>query len=594
MVSRQDSGVTGLLHPESVYDDPKGGLFREALYPRLRAHFQFQNEKRLFPEVHHHTEFSVNVYGAARSESRFQHVANLFAPATVDACLDHDGHGPVPGIKDDHGKWNMAGHAWRVVDVDLNTLGDFAKLYDADGTPTVKARLPALHAKTLLGVLAKLAAHPRRLGDLGDGVCITGHWNETTAQRDGTIRREIRFPRTTSELVLSGPHFYVGNPFNKTPRRECTLNSHYDVLDLTTLPDDYLPRTNYVPACGQEEYERRTPRVSWKDNSARRRVTDYYRVINREMVGSSAERTLITAIIPQGTALIHTNIATTFRNIGDMLDFSALSMSVALDFFIKTTGTTHVSPSWLVRLAILPGTCHHVIRMALRLRVLRLSCLTSHYAALWTQACDGYIHLHSDNNAMPAIDAFRADSWATEDPRLPNDFSTLDPTWCRECALRTDYARRQALIEIDVLTAMALGLTLDELLTIYRVQFPVMRQYEADTWYDANGHIVFTPSKGLPGVGLPRTAVKNDTTWAIRTPDSTRSAIALGWTDIRDLDEGVGTRTIAADTLPGGPVERVIEYKAPFSRPNRENDYRQAWVAFSSRMDVGQQPEQVR
>jgi hypothetical protein len=36
------------------------------------------------------------------------------------------------------------------------------------------------------------------------------------------------------------------------------------------------------------------------------------------------------------------------------------------------------------------------------------------------------------------------------------------------------------------------------------VQFPVLRQNEADTWYDANGRIVFTVSKGLPGIGFSR------------------------------------------------------------------------------------------
>ena len=80
--------------------------------------------------------------------------------------------------------------------------------------------------------------------------------------------------------------------------------------------------------------------------------------------------------------------------------------------------------------------------------------------------------------------------------------ANITPTWQRDCALRSDYARRQALVEIDVLVAQALKLTLDELITIYRVQFPVMQQYERDTWYDRNGRMVFTASKGLTGVWL--------------------------------------------------------------------------------------------
>ncbi len=600
-------GVAGFLHPEGVYDDPKGGAFREALYPRLRSHFQFQNEKKLFAEVDHHALFSINVHGRPRSAPRFTHIANLFAPATVDACLDHDGRGTVPGIKDDESDWNLSGHADRVVHVEPDALAAFANLYDEAGTPPGQARLPALHAGTLLTVLGKLAAHPRRLGDLGDDFDVATHWwNETTSQHDGTIRRDTGFPGQPAHLILSGPHFFVGNPLNKTPRGRCTQNSHYDVLDLAALPDHYLPRTNYVPTCEPTDYERRTPTVPWREpnETAPRRATAYYRVVNRRMVGPTAERTLITALIPRGVAQLDSSVASVFRDRGACLDFAALSMSIVLDFFVKSTGTGDVRRAWLSRLPILTDDCHPALRAALWLRALRLNCLTAHYADLWSEMCavdllnvrepEGDASDDSADRAaatgsvrplLPSIDAFRIDAWTRPDPRLPDDWDALPPTWDRNVALRTDYTRRQALVEIDVLAALALGLTLDELLTIYRVQFPVMRQYEADTWYDARGRIVFTVSKGLPGVGLPRKAVNGDTAWTLRRPDgATQSDTALGWEDIRGLRDAVIIRRVTDDTLPAGPVERVIEYHAPFHRCDREQDYRAAWEAFAHRM----------
>jgi len=149
------------------------------------------------------------------------------------------------------------------------------------------------------------------------------------------------------------------------------------------------------------------------------------------------------------------------------------------------------------------------------------------------------------------------------------DITGITNTWQRDCALRTDFARRQALVEIDVLIAMmALGQSLEELQTIYRVQFPVMRQYEADTWYDQKGRIVFTASKGLPGVGFPRRKTKTE---------------PLGWEDIKDLESGTVERTITDNTLPSGPVERTNTYHAPFDRCDREKDYQEVWAHFSRR-----------
>ena len=581
-----NNGVAGFLHPEGIYDDPKGGAFRRQVYSRLRAHFQFANERKLFTEIHHHTAFSINIYGNESAEPKFDHIANLYAPATVDATFAHDGRGDIPGLKDEEGAWNTNGHRSRVLQVDEAALATFASLYDSDDTPPKDSRLPALHSQELLLAVGKLARHPRRLADLEGMYYATGHWHETMSQRSGTIRRETRFPSGPRDMVVSGPHFSLGSPLYKTPRERCELNSDYDCLDLTVLPDDYLPRTSYVPACDEDEYAHRTPKVSWiEDGDTKARyVTDFYRMVNREMVGASSSRTLSTALIPKGVASINTIVATAFRNVIHCVDFFALSVSIVLDFFIKTTGTGHVNVSLLNRLPILADDCPASFRNALRARALSLSCLTTHYAGLWEEI--GGILLPEDSSRRH-IDAFNADAWTSTDPHLPATFfADLTPTWSRNVALRTDFARRQALVETDVLTAKALNLTLDELLTIYRVQFPVLRQYEADTWYDANGRIVFTASKGLPGVGLPRKAIRGDTSYTVDGPTRQETKIALGWEDVRDLEAGAIRRRITDNTQPGGPTQRHIKYVAPFTRPDREQDYRVAWEAFASRNAV--------
>ena len=156
-----ERAAAGFLHPEGVYDDSKGGPFREALYPRLRAHFQFQNEKKLFAEVDHHALFSVNVYGPPRPSPAFRHIANLFAPRQWMPRWRTTAPVLRPASRTMPNDWNTAGHADRVVRIARDALHSFVRLYDAPGTPPDQARLPALHAGTLLAVLRKLAAYPK-------------------------------------------------------------------------------------------------------------------------------------------------------------------------------------------------------------------------------------------------------------------------------------------------------------------------------------------------------------------------------------------------------------------------------------------------
>ena len=574
-------GVVGLLHPEGVFDDPKGGMLRAELYARLRAHFQFTNQLNLFPTAHR-AKFSINIYGSTYKPGgvtrnsdgvSFAHISNLFAPSTVDACLEHNGTGPVSGIKDAYGKWNLSGHRKRVLRVTDSELGMFAALYDEPGTPPLQARLPALHSRQVARVLGRLAVQKVRLGDLSPSINTSYGWHESGAQRDGTIRRETGFPAAAADVIFSGPHLYCGTPRYKTPRQVCNTKADYDVLDLEALPDTYLPRTNYARACDRDTYRERTDSASWVADGAGAlaKQTDCWRVINRRRVGSASERTLATALLPRGGhACIHPCVTTAWEQATACVEFAALTHSVPVDFLIKTTGTGEVRISYLHRLPVLDDSCPSPIRSALRLRALALNCLTTHYADLWEELF---------------TPTFRNDCWTKPDPRLPTTFFTdLTPSWTRHVGLRTDYARRQALVEIDVLTAMAFGLTLDELCTIYRVQFPVLNQNERDTWYDRNGRIVFTVSRGLVGVGLPRTKKKGETSYGICTDDRQQSGIALGWNDIRDREHGIVTRTIMDDTLPGGPFDRTIEYHAPFDRCDREEDYRTAWIAFEKRL----------
>ena len=547
--------ATGLLHPNSVFDEAKGALLRSATYPRLRYHFRFTNALKLFSEIDSRVNFSVNIYGKSQHSPTFVSLFNLVHPVTVQQSFEHDGSGTPPGIKDKRNRWELAGHKRRLIPTGLQDLALYAELFDAEGTPAMAARLAAIHTTDAQQVLRKLADMPHRLRDLEGDYFFSSMWHESGAQKAGIIRRETRFPEAPEEWIFSGPHFFVGTPLFKTPNAGCKTNADYSRLDLTTLPADYRPRTNYVPGLPAQEYRHEIPRTSWDTL-----VTAHYRLGFRRMVNATNERTLIAAVIPRGAGHIHPVVTLSFRDVQTLLQVLQGTVSIVIDYVSKVSDRSEVSITTLSTLPIAP----YDSRASARIR--GLTCLTEDYAELWNASL------------IPTPDL----GWGKMDHRLdPGWFYLQGMPWERRSALRTDYARRQALIELDVLFAQAAGITLQELCAIYREQFPVLQSYENDTWYDRQGRIIFSAKKGEGG--LPRKLRPKDTCYGIRTPTRNESNIALGWEDVRNMKEGHVTWTFEDTTLSDEPVKRTITYQAPFDRCDREEDYAQAWEHFEKK-----------
>ena len=544
-------GVSAFVHPEGVYDDPAGGELRRMLYAKLRKHFMFANELKLFAEVHHHTTFSLNVYGgqlsaplgavnSKKTTVSFESISNLYNPSTITECYEGDPSLPIPGIKDENGVWNTKGHPSRIIHVTEKELSVFAKLFDGtDDWQT--AKLPVLQARELVEVLENFVNVPKRFADYSENeYLISTMWDETNdLKKTHTLYNNIHYPEIPLDLIYSGSHIHLLNPIFKTARAVCKLNSDFDNVDLTHVKEDYFPRCKYSPALTADKYLSRIPKTPWGS-----KFISEYRISMRAMLNQSGERTLICALSPRESAHIHGVISLALNNSVDMLSLAGCMASIPYDFFIKCLGKGNLRNSTIVLFPVfVEGNTKDII-----LRSLLLNCLTKSYSDLWQTSFNK---------------EFAYCSWAKKDPRLtPERFTALAPEWSWETPFRTDYERRQALVELDVLTSMALGMTLDQLKTIYRIQFPVLQSYEADTWYDANGRIVFTNNRSMVGVGYSR-------------PE---------WEKIKNAPAGQKFyRTITDDTMPGGHVERTIEYIAPFDRCNRETDYETAWNYFTQK-----------
>lgn len=529
-------GVSAFVHPDGVYDDPNGGLLRKELYPKLRKHFQFTNEMKLFAEVDHHMGFSLNVYSNIPSSS-FDIISNLFVADTIDQSYEHSGEGIVPGIKNESGSWEVKGHTRRVVQVSHEELLIFATLFDGNNK-WEQARLPVIHAQDYLDVLRCFVNQKKNIGTLGERVDSSVMWDESIDQKNGTLVRNVHFPSKKYDAIFSGPHIGVANPLFKSSREECVLNSDFDNIYLEDIPEDYIQRVNFSVGGDLETYFNRIQKSPWGT-----RFNNQYMVCSRKMLNLTGERTLVTAILPPEVAFISGIFGMTFAR--DISVIAGSMASIPYDFYLRVTGKSNGRFDTFAAFPVLSG---YKFSKLISKRALMLNCLTSHYKELWSKEYDT---------------SFTQDHWAKRDCRLDDDkFTSIGKEWEYDYALRTDYERREALVELDVLVAMSLGMTLEQLKTIYRIQFPVLQGYEAETWYDANGKIVFTNNRGMNNIGFSRKEWESE---------------------IMGAREGSSFyRMVEDNNLPAGKIERTIEYVAPFIKCNREEDYETVWNYFSN------------
>ena len=190
-----NNGSCAFVHPDGVFDDPKGSLLRTKLYPKLRSHFQFENELNLFEGTNDHgrMRFSLNVY-SNKHTSTFDAVANLFSPITLEQCYDSSICGDIPGIKDELGAWNVKGHPGRIVHIGQKELALFAKMFD-DSSDWKGARLPMIHAQIFLDVLETFANQKETIASIPENkIAYAVMFFEAADAKKRSYRAKCTFP----------------------------------------------------------------------------------------------------------------------------------------------------------------------------------------------------------------------------------------------------------------------------------------------------------------------------------------------------------------------------------------------------------------
>ncbi|MFD3733276.1 class I SAM-dependent DNA methyltransferase [Streptomyces sp. NPDC058632] len=515
------SGIIGLIHPDSHFAGNKEGHLRAVTYRHLRVHAHFQNLRLLFNEVTWTKEFGVHIYGTLQ-EISFIHVSWLFDPAPLINSFSHDGNGPLPRIKHE-GYWDLRPHSARLVEVDESVLGQWQRLAGEESSPVHETRLLYPVSTAEQNAIEALAVTTVRLAD--HEPAITRGLDEKGAKDAGLIRWETSQPEDWKDVVLRGPQISIATPFAKQPPNTSRVDPP---ARLTDLAPDSVPSSDYQRACSTSDF------LAAQDQWNGRPYTEYFRAAWREMIPSATERSLFVALIPPGPSHIHgmrsmacPDNRTTALTVG-------FWSTLPVDYAVRITGRGHLD---VADARTLPApTSEHPLADALLLRTLRLNCLTSAYAPLWSELY------------RPTWPGY--EDWACPWPGVGPLAGHITPEWEPDTPLRTEYERRAALVELDSLVAVWLGISADELVAIYLSRFPQLVGYEGEMQFDAEGR---------------RLAANYNAYGHGQTKQEYLNLLA-------HLEDPEGTPS------PDG-------YQAPFYKADREAEMRAAHAYFQARLD---------
>ncbi|SFD58725.1 restriction endonuclease [Streptomyces aidingensis] len=454
-------GITGLIHSDTHFGGIKEGPLREATYKRLRFHAHYWNQRHIFSENKETLQFSMNIYGR-KQRPHFPHASLLFAPETLTASLDHSGSGDLPGIKH-KGSWDVRPHRARLVTVNLNRLKEWNRLTTGGVSPDREA--PLLYPVTAEeeGAISSLSQATERVGSHQPH--ISPGYHEATGKQEGYIRWESSTPQRLEEVILQGPHFGIATPFEKQPNSPLRNRNDYTDWDLTSLPRNAIPRTNYLRACELNRFL--GAQVRWNGQP----YTNFFRLAWRVMIPMDTERSLSAALLPPGPAHVHTvhSMALPTNHLTALC--AGFWAALPLDYLLRITRRRHLQVSE-ARMMPMPLP-DHPLESALLLRILRLNCLTEAYSPLWSE--------------LYRQDWRTDEQWAYHWPTISPLSDGLGPVWEYDTPLRTEFERRAALIEIDSLVAVWLGITSEQLITIYKTHYYILAQRDEEIYFDAQG-----------------------------------------------------------------------------------------------------------